>query len=85
MEMPENQVTAGNTTQKKPSFPRKTSEKVDSACCWCGTSIKAHKVGEKVSLTLSERSGTLQDEILAREYCPNCDNINLLVELPKDY
>ena len=68
----------------KRSFPREITKKMDSACCWCGTEIKCHVVGEGVEMVVSKPKDESSEKmkILAIEYCPTCDDINLLNELP---
>jgi hypothetical protein len=61
---------------------REISKKRQSACCWCGTNIKCHLVGKNVLLKLSKKSsGNIPEKVLAIEYCPECDDINLLTSL----
>jgi len=75
----DNQENGTNATRE--TNPRKDSKKLKSACCWCETIINCHLIGEDVILKMSKPH--FDDyTISAIEYCPKCDNINLLTELP---
>jgi hypothetical protein len=57
---------------------------IDSQCCWCGLEIKAQVIPECSTLILFSTSGKVK-EFVAMEWCPNCQEMHLLTELPMNF